>query len=172
MSRQRRTTGLLIAAGVAAGALTGIGAGYAADPAPTGVIVVCLDTKTGTVRVILPAGVCTSRETRLAWNFTGPAGATGATGATGPTGPPGPSGAPGPPGANGTNGAVGPTGPAGADGAPGAPGVPGPTGPPGPPGPAGQDGQTGVAPDWLTSCLTSTSPAPDLAACAAQALTG
>lgn len=113
-----------IASGVTAGgvALALSGVAYASIPT-NGVISACYTKSGGTLRVIdANTGSCSSKETSLAWNQTGPQGPVGATGATGPAG---------------SNGAVGPVGPAGADGAAGPAGPVGPAGDAGPAGPSG-----------------------------------
>ncbi len=80
---------------------------------------------------------CTSRQTTLTWNQTGPqglkgdTGASGASGAAGPQGLKGDSGAAGPQGLKGDSGAAGPQGLKGDTGASGASGAAGPQGPSG-----------------------------------------
>lgn len=78
-------------------------------PAPSGVIYGCFNKSGGSLRVIDNAvTTCSSNETQLMWNVTGP---MGPAGPAGPVGPAGPSGAPGPAGATGATGPVGPAGP-------------------------------------------------------------
>jgi len=55
-------------------------------PAQAAVIDACVDNKKGTMRVVTPSTTCTSKETLLQWNSTGP---PGDPGAPGPPGPPG-----------------------------------------------------------------------------------
>jgi hypothetical protein len=80
----------------------------AAIPDPSGVIHACYRAN-GNLRLVDKSS-CTSGETALTWNQTGPqgpAGAPGPQGATGPAGTPGLQGAPGPQGQPGTPGPTG-----------------------------------------------------------------
>jgi len=116
----------------------------------------CVNTSTGTVRIVSSPGACVSGEAAVAWALagptgpqgpSGPAGANGAPGPIGPVGPAGINGAPGPVGSAGpvgATGAIGPVGPAGINGAPGPVGSIGPIGPTGAVGPAGPAGPTGL----------------------------
>ena len=74
----------------------------AAIPDPSGVIHACYRAN-GNLRLVDKSS-CTSSETALTWNQTGP---------QGPAGAPGPTGAPGPQGATGPQGQPGPPSPAG-----------------------------------------------------------
>jgi hypothetical protein len=116
---------------LAVAALAAVGGiAYATIPGPDGVVHACYKKSGGALRVI-DASVtnCSSGETALDWNQTGPPGADGAPGAQGPQGERGPAGADGAPGA------PGPPGPQGERGPQGETGPPGPQGPQGPPGP-------------------------------------
>lgn len=116
-------------AGATVAGLLGVGVAFAAIPS-NGVISGCYTKSGGTLRVIdSTTGTCSSKETSLNWNQTGP---------QGPTGPVGPAGSAGAAGADGADGADGATGPAG------------PTGPTGPTGPAGPIGATGPAGSGIT----------------------
>jgi hypothetical protein len=95
----------------------------AAIPDPNGVIHACYRPN-GNLRLVDKSS-CTSNETAISWNQTGPAG---------PQGDAGPPGTPGPQGTPGTQGPPGPQGPQGS------PGSQGPQGSPGPAGPAGVSG--------------------------------
>ena len=92
---------LLLAGGVA----------YATIPDSGGVIHGCY-AKNGSLRVVDTAAgeACSSKETALTWNQTGPQGPPGPQGAEGPQGPAGPSGPAGPQGRLGPTGPQGPTG--------------------------------------------------------------
>lgn len=94
----------------------------------------CVNASSGLLRVLAPGDTCSSHETAISWNETGPVGPQGPKGDTGATGPTGPIG---PQGAKGDTGAIGPQGPKGDTGAIG------PQGPPGPQGPKGDTGATG-----------------------------
>ncbi len=144
-------TAAIAGAAVAAVAIGGVTLAVGAnDP-----LYACVTTKTGAVRMVAAATVCSRTETKITWNVQGPAGAPGAAGATGSIGPSGPQGAagatglkgdqgvPGPQGPVGADGATGRQGPAGADGSTGPQGPAGVSGPTGPQGPAGADGATG-----------------------------
>jgi hypothetical protein len=95
---------------------------YATIPAPDGVIYGCYNKSGGSIRVIDNAVTgCSSNETQLTWNRTGPQGPIGLQGPSGPTGATGaagPLGATGPAGPAGATGATGPAGPAGTGGLP------------------------------------------------------
>src|SRR5215207_2767531 len=99
-ARARRLSLLQVGAiGVAAIALGGVA--YATIPT-NGVISACYQKSGGTLRVIdATTGVCSSKETSLAWNV---AGARGPQGEQGPIGPEGPTGATGEAGAAGVSG--------------------------------------------------------------------
>jgi Collagen triple helix repeat (20 copies) len=112
-----RRVGLLA---VVVGVLAVGGVAYASIPDSAGVIHACYVKKVGVLRVIdSSTDHCSSLETAIQWNQTGPAGPQGvagpkgATGSPGPAGPPGATGATGAPGATGAVGATGPPGPAG-----------------------------------------------------------
>ena len=103
---------------------------HAEDPvAATGEILkVCIDTKSGVIRV---ATECTKTERKTVLGgvgATGEKGDTGAVGTTGETGGTGATGMQGPAGTNGINGAVGERGLQGEKGTTGATGVQGPQG--------------------------------------------
>ena len=91
-------TAAIAGAAVAAVAIGGVTLAVGAnDP-----LYACVTTKTGAVRMVAAATVCSRTETKITWNVQGPAGAKGAAGAqgvAGPQGPTGPQGAPGPVGA-------------------------------------------------------------------------
>lgn len=63
----------------------------AADTTPA-TYFACVNTRSGTIRMITASGTCLSTETKISWNQVGPAGPQGPTGATGPQGPQGPAG--------------------------------------------------------------------------------
>lgn len=46
-------------------------------PAQAAVIDACVDTKKGTMRIVTPSTTCTTKETFLQWDSTGPPGAEG-----------------------------------------------------------------------------------------------
>ena len=125
------------------------GVAYATIPSAAGVINGCYKTQNGQLRVVDSGTECSSGETAIQWNRTGPAGAAGPTGATGPQGPKGDTGAPGTKGTNGTNGTNGSDGKDGAPGAKGDPCLPadlaciGPKGDSGTNGADGKDGKDG-----------------------------
>jgi hypothetical protein len=97
--------GLMIACAVGGLAL-GVAPVASAQGGTAGLVHACVDTRTGSVRVVSDTSACLAkRETALTWNQTGPAGPQGPVGATGPAGPQGDSG---------PQGEVGPQGPAGA----------------------------------------------------------
>jgi hypothetical protein len=83
----------------------------AAIPDPSGVIHACYRAN-GNLRLVDKSS-CTSNETALTWNQTGP---QGPAGAPGPPGTPGPAGTPGPQGPPGPQGQPGTPGPAGVAG--------------------------------------------------------
>ena len=85
-------------------------------PAQAAVIDACVDTKKLTVRIVTPSTTCTSKETLVQWNISGP---------------PGTKGDKGDPGTPGTKGDMGDPGTPGTKGDTGDPGTPGATGPPG-----------------------------------------
>jgi hypothetical protein len=89
----RRLLGALV---LAVGfAIVGTAVAVAAIPDAGGVIHGCYD-KMGALRVInAPSASCSTKETAISWNQTGPAGAKG------PAGAPGPAGATGAPGVSG-----------------------------------------------------------------------
>lgn len=100
----------------------------------------------GTIRMVSATTACSTNETRISWNSTGPQGPAGPQGATGGQGPAGPKGVPGLPGGTGpvgSRGSKGDTGPAGPAGTAGAAGPTGPTGNTGPVGPQGLQGLKG-----------------------------
>jgi hypothetical protein len=84
---------------------------HAAIPDASGVIHACYRAN-GNLRLVDKSS-CTSSETALTWNQTGP---QGPAGAPGPQGAPGPAGPPGPQGATGPQGQPGTTSPAGVAG--------------------------------------------------------
>jgi hypothetical protein len=100
-----------VIAGVVIGSLIG-GAGVAF--ATSGTITACANSSS--VLMLSTTGTCSSNETTVTWNQTGPAGPqgpkgdTGATGMTGPQGLQGPAGPQGPQGLQGLTGNTGPTG--------------------------------------------------------------
>jgi len=63
----------------------------AADTTP-GVFYACVNTRSGTIRMITASGTCLTPETRISWNQVGPAGPQGSQGPAGPGGPQGPLG--------------------------------------------------------------------------------
>jgi hypothetical protein len=101
------------------------GVAYATIPDTGNAIHGCYQNRIGMLRVIDPSAgqQCTSLETAISWNQTGPAGSQGPQGVHGDIGPAGPAGPQGPKGDKGDPGATG---------APGAPGAQGPAGPAGP----------------------------------------
>jgi hypothetical protein len=122
-ARGRRAAGAIV--GLILAPLLGAVA-LAAIPGTGGVITGCYTKTSGALRVIdaqaVPAQTCTTKETQLTWNQTGPQGPQGPRGPQGTPGPVGPQGDPGPqglPGATGTQGDTGPAGPQGPQGAPG-----------------------------------------------------
>jgi hypothetical protein len=113
-------------------------AALAAIPGAGGLITGCYNRTSGALRVIdaqaVPAQKCTTKETQLTWNQTGPQGLTGPQGTPGLQGP---QGLPGPQGLKGDTGATGPQGLPGVAGPTGPIGATGATGPQGPVGPKG-----------------------------------
>jgi Collagen triple helix repeat (20 copies) len=95
----------------------------AAIPDPSGVIHACYRAN-GNLRLV-DRSSCTSNETALSWNQSGPPGPEGAAGTQGI---PGPQGLPGPQGGAGPQGTQGPQGAPGSQGAQGSPGPSGPAG--------------------------------------------
>lgn len=148
-----------------AGALVVGGSSYAAGSAGNGgkPVAACVDSSSGTIRLIGLRAVCDRHERRIQWNQQGKAGTSGPQGLQGPkgdtgaVGPDGAAGSQGPQGETGVRGLDGATGAQGPQGQPGAggpqgergpqgePGVPGPPGPPGPPGLPGAQGEVGPA---------------------------
>ena len=136
----------------------------AADAASsdTGTIYACVQSSTGSVRIVASGESCGNNAWPLSWSQQGPAGPAGPTGPTGATGATGPAGEAGP---------AGPTGPMGPTGATGPAGETGPAGPAGPAGTTGQSARTalgsGVAfvspgSDWtLLPGLTLTTVVPE-----------
>ena len=116
--------------GLVAGLATaGVVIVQAAIPDPNGVIHACYRAN-GNLRLVDKSS-CTTDETALSWNQSGPPGPQGIAGAQGPQGAPG---------SQGPQGAVGPQGASGPQGSQGIPGPQGPQGGPGPSGPAGVSG--------------------------------
>ena len=115
--------------------VTGTVPSNAEDPVPVvqgEILKVCINLKTGVIRVSSKCDTKTERKTVLggtgAQGAKGDKGDTGATGATGETGAKGDTGTQGPAGTNGINGATGATGPQGEKGATGLQGPQGFTG--------------------------------------------
>ena len=115
--------------------ITGTVPSNAEDPVPVvqgEILKVCINLKTGVIRVSSKCDTKTERKTVLggtgAQGAKGDKGDTGATGATGETGAKGDTGTQGPAGTNGINGATGATGPQGEKGATGLQGPQGFTG--------------------------------------------
>jgi hypothetical protein len=101
---------------------------HAEDPVVGEVLTVCINKKTGALRV---ANKCTTAERKTVLGGVGARGEKGEkgdTGATGLTGETGATGAQGPAGTNGVNGAPGERGPQGERGLTGATGAQGPQG--------------------------------------------
>ena len=125
-------------------------ASVAEEVAQGEVLTVCINNKTGAIKV---AKKCTKEERKTTLGGVGPQGPqgekgdkgdTGAVGATGATGATGPQGATGATGLTGATGPQGPQGERGLTGATGATGLTGATGPQGPQGPQGERGFTGA----------------------------
>ena len=108
---------MVIVAALAVLVIAGGGAVFAGSH--SGVIQACVNSDSGTIKIVSADEECNDNWSSLSWSQEGPAGPTG------PEGPEGPAGA---------DGAQGPEGPAGADGA---------QGPEGPAGPAGDKGDKG-----------------------------
>ena len=89
------------------------------DAARADQIYACVETRSGTLKIVAAGTTCNNGATPLVWNTQGP---------IGPQGPQGPAGPPGPQGPQGATGATGPQG---------LPGIAGATGATGPQGPAG-----------------------------------
>jgi len=129
-------------------------------PAQAAVIDACVDTKKGALRIVTPSTTCTSKETLLQWDSTGPPGAKGDKGDPGTPGAKGDKGDPGTPGAKGDKGDPGTPGAKGDKGDPGTPGAKGDKGDPGTPGTSGAPGvglnplQVGVL-RWYDASQTS-----------------
>jgi len=104
-------TGMKIAAGIVAGALSTGGLALATIPAADGTITACYSHGgDGKLRAVDSASQCRPNETALSWNQRGPAGPQGDAGPQGPTGPQGAAGAQGAQGLQGEQGAAGPQG--------------------------------------------------------------
>ena len=93
------------------------------SPASAQVVIACVSSSNGTLRIVANQIECKANDRTLQWNVAGPQGAAGAQGPQGPAGAPGPQGPAGvqgpqgPAGAQGLTGAQGPQGPAGLAGA-------------------------------------------------------
>ena len=83
------------------------------------VIMACVSSSSGALRIVASQIDCKSNDRLLQWNVAGPQGPAGAQGPQGPAGAQGPQG---PAGAQGPAGPAGPTGPQGTAGLPGATG--------------------------------------------------
>jgi len=134
---------------------------YSYAASDTTIIYACVNKSTQVIRYV-PKKKCSSKETALSWNVSGPRGVKGETGSQGIQGPRGlngnngsnglkgetgsvgPKGETGIPGTNGTNGTQGETGPAGANGTPGSNGTNGTNGTPGTNGANGTPGSNGT----------------------------
>lgn len=148
-TRHRRrllATALIAAFTVLSGSAIAAGAGAA-----PGEIAACVNTSSGTIKIVGATETCKNNETRLTWNTQGIQGPQGPQGATGPAGPTGPQGAvglqgaKGDTGATGATGATGPAGPRGETGTAGAPGTRGPKGETGATGATGTQGTPGLS---------------------------
>lgn len=119
--RKRLMTVMALLGSFAAGAAFN-GSGYASaevdTPAPQTVINICVDVKTGAMR-LPPNGKCVRRVERLTPFAAGPQGPSGVVGPQGAVGTTGPAGPAGPQGAVGIQGPAGPLGPTGFTGATG-----------------------------------------------------
>ncbi len=131
--------------------VTGTLPSNAEDPAPVvqgEILKVCINLKTGVIRVANKCDTKTERKTILggvgAQGAKGDKGDTGATGAIGAQGPQGSIGATGPQGERGLTGATGATGPQGERGLTGATGAQGPQGERGLTGATGAQGLQGI----------------------------
>jgi hypothetical protein len=108
------------------------------------VLTVCINKKTGAIKV---ANKCSKEERKTTLGGVGPQGVQGEkgdVGAVGPVGPQGPKGDIGPVGEQGLQGVQGPLGPQGPKGDIGAQGIQGPVGPQGRQGDRGLTGATGA----------------------------
>jgi hypothetical protein len=121
--------GLLLAATAAGGAAV---YAHASNPSTPPVIYACVNSSSGTIKIVSTAETCKGNDTALSWNGQGPKGDAGPAGATGPQGTKGD---------KGDTGATGATGPKGDTGATGATG---PTGPKGDKGDIGATGPSGI----------------------------
>ncbi|MDQ1687241.1 MAG: hypothetical protein QOK42_216 [Frankiaceae bacterium] len=121
MRNTKRATVVAMGAGVAM--LGAVALSWAQIPGPDGVIHSCYTRSSGAIRILDSTQTCSSKETSLNWNQSGPVGPTGPKGDAGATGA---SGTAGTPGAAGTPGPAGPAGPKGDTGAPGQQGPAGP----------------------------------------------
>jgi len=101
------------------------------------VIHACVNSKSGTVKIVAADATCRGDWVSLDWSAIGPQGPVGPAGPEGPQGPVGPEGPEGPQGATGPQGPEGPQGATGPQGPAGPQGATGPQGPEGPQGPAG-----------------------------------
>jgi hypothetical protein len=106
------------------------------------VIHACVNSKSGTVKILAADATCKGDWVPLDWNAIGPQGPVGPAGPEGPQGPAGPQGVVGPEGPTGPQGPEGPVGPEGPMGPQGDTGPQGATGPQGPEGPQGPAGPT------------------------------
>ena len=133
------------------------GTAYATIPDGQGVIHGCFK-KSGLLRVIdtATAEQCSSDETALDWNRTGPRGLDGA---------PGPQGAQGPQGVKGDPGDKGDKGDTGLQGPKGDQGDKGDTGDAGPQGPAGASGVSGRQVVWSSANVLPGYAVTDFAVC-------
>jgi hypothetical protein len=132
---------------------------FSAAPDTDGVYHGCLNTKSGSLRVIdRDKEICDRAEERpLIWKLTRPRCKQCPPGPRGPEGPPGPAGAQG---ALGPAGPTGPTGPQGPQGAPGPQGEVGETGERGPQGLRGEDGFANIYNRSCRDCREITCLAP------------
>lgn len=136
--------------------LAGSAAIARANTTPTGEIRLCVNKKTGAVRILSKS--CSKSDSTLMINAKGPTGPTGPAGSKGDTGAQGAAGArgekgekgdrglqglQGPQGSQGSTGARGPAGANGLQGDEGPVGITGPQGDPGPEGPTGPQGGIG-----------------------------
>jgi len=103
--RGKRAARLGVLLSLVAVAVLGGGYAYAAVRPAAKVITGCVAKNGGALRVIAASGKCRARETRIAWNKSGPAGPRGLAGANGAAGA---AGAAGPAGATGLAGPAGP----------------------------------------------------------------
>jgi hypothetical protein len=150
--RRLLATALLAALAVSSGSAIAARAGAAPSE-----IAACVNSNSGTIKIVGSGETCKGHETLLTWNTQGiqgpqgpqgepgPQGLKGDTGATGAQGPKGDTGATGAQGPKGDTGAQGPQGLKGDTGATGATGPQGPKGDTGAQGPQGATGATGAA---------------------------